>query len=99
MRLIGIRYKDKKGWKKDLPKLKGANLHEKFDKLIEVIKESPFQNPPPYEKFVGVVTFTRENYNKEGLKRAEGNLGKNDFLQWKASLFPGPYGNLTQDYL
>jgi Txe/YoeB family toxin of toxin-antitoxin system len=38
---------------KDAKKLTGAGLKAKAEKLIEVIKENPFQNPPPYEKLVG----------------------------------------------
>ena len=35
---------------KDIIKLKENNLDKKTKKLIEVLKENPFQNPPPYEK-------------------------------------------------
>lgn len=56
---MGYAIKIKKNAKKDLPKLKGENLQKKFDKLIEVIKENPFQNPPPYEKLVGVPYYSR----------------------------------------
>ncbi|MCX4302936.1 MAG: Txe/YoeB family addiction module toxin [Clostridia bacterium] len=38
---------------KDIPKLKAVGLSEKAKKLIDVIRENPFQNPPPYEKLVG----------------------------------------------
>ena len=38
---------------KDIPKLKSAHLDEKAKALISVIKENPFQTPPPYEKLVG----------------------------------------------
>ena len=38
---------------KDIPKLKSAHLGEKAKALISIIKENPFQNPPPYEKLVG----------------------------------------------
>ena len=38
---------------KDIEKLKSSNLEKNAKKLIEVIKENPFQNPPPYEKLVG----------------------------------------------
>lgn len=33
--------------------MKGVRLDEKAKTLIERIKENPFQNPPPYEAFVG----------------------------------------------
>ncbi len=38
---------------KDVKNLKSIRLDEKAKKLIEVIKENPFQNPPPYEALVG----------------------------------------------
>ena len=38
---------------KDIKNLKAAGLSEKAKKLIEVVKEDPFKNPPPYEKLVG----------------------------------------------
>lgn len=38
---------------KDAKKLKGARLDSKAKKLIEVLRENPFQNPPPYEGLVG----------------------------------------------
>lgn len=38
---------------KDIPKLKAAHLDAKAKALIDVIRENPFQTPPPYEKLVG----------------------------------------------
>lgn len=38
---------------KDIPKIKYAKLDTKVKNLIEVIKQNPFQNSPPYEKLVG----------------------------------------------
>ena len=37
---------------KDIKNLKSVHLDEKAKKLIEVIKENPFQNPPAYEEFL-----------------------------------------------
>ncbi|AUJ84668.1 Txe/YoeB family addiction module toxin [Enterococcus sp. PF-2] len=37
-----------------MSKLKSINLTSKFDELIKVIKENPFQTPPPYEKLPGL---------------------------------------------
>ena len=34
-------------------KLKAAHLTEKAKMLIDLLRENPFQNPPPYEKLVG----------------------------------------------
>lgn len=38
---------------KDAKKLVSAGLKAKAQKLLEVIQEDPFQNPPPYEKLIG----------------------------------------------
>ena len=38
---------------KDIKYLKSAGLDKKAKELIELIKENPFQNPPPYEGLVG----------------------------------------------
>ena len=38
---------------KDASKLASAGLKPKALELIALIKENPFQNPPPYEKLVG----------------------------------------------
>ena len=38
---------------KDAQKLKNANLRKNAEKLLEILRRNPFQNPPPYEKLVG----------------------------------------------
>lgn len=38
---------------KDIPKLKAVHLDNKAKALIDIIRENPYQNPPPYEKLVG----------------------------------------------
>lgn len=38
---------------KDIQKLKQNKLDRKAKQLIELIKENPLQNPPPYEKLIG----------------------------------------------
>lgn len=38
---------------KDAKKLASAGLKEKTILLLDVLKQNPFQNPPPYEKLVG----------------------------------------------
>lgn len=40
---------------KDIPKIKSANLDKKTLALINVLKSNPYQNPPPYEKLVGIL--------------------------------------------
>ena len=37
----------------DIPKLKAAKLEKKAKALLELIKQNPFQTPPPYEKLQG----------------------------------------------
>lgn len=38
---------------KDAQKLAASGLKTKAQALLAIIKENPFQNPPPYEKLVG----------------------------------------------
>ncbi len=38
---------------KDIPKLKQKGLDKKAKALIDIIRDNPFQNPPPYEKLLG----------------------------------------------
>ncbi len=38
---------------KEIEKLKQNNLSKKAQMLIEIIKENPYQKPPPYEKLQG----------------------------------------------
>jgi toxin YoeB len=38
---------------KDAKKLSSAGLKNKTKKLLEILKENPFQNPPPYETLLG----------------------------------------------
>jgi len=38
---------------KDAKKLAGAGLKDKAQKLLEILPENPFQNPPSYEKLIG----------------------------------------------
>ena len=38
---------------KDAQKLLSAGLKDKAQTLLIVLRENPFQNPPPYEKLVG----------------------------------------------
>ena len=39
--------------KKDAKKLSAANLKNKAQKLLSIIEDNPYTNPPPYEKLVG----------------------------------------------
>jgi Txe/YoeB family toxin of toxin-antitoxin system len=38
---------------KDAKKLAAAGLKEKSQQLLEILKNDPFKNPPPFEKLVG----------------------------------------------
>jgi len=38
---------------KDIPKLKAAKLDTKAKALIDLIRKTPYQTPPPYEKLQG----------------------------------------------
>ena len=38
---------------KDKKKLKQSGLEDKARKLLKIIADNPFQNPPPYEKLRG----------------------------------------------
>jgi addiction module toxin, txe/yoeB family len=39
----------------DIPKLKSAKLDTKAKALIEILRENPYQTPPPYEKLIGAL--------------------------------------------
>ena len=41
---------------KDSKKIEQANLKQSVINLLEILKENPFQNPPPYEKLIGNLT-------------------------------------------
>jgi len=38
---------------RDAKKLSSSNLRLKAEALLEIIKDNPFQPPPPFEKLVG----------------------------------------------
>ncbi len=46
---------------KDAKKLPAAGLRPKAEKLIEILRENPYQTPPPFEKLLGdlSVAFSR----------------------------------------
>ncbi|MBV5293251.1 MAG: Txe/YoeB family addiction module toxin [Curvibacter lanceolatus] len=41
---------------KDAQKLLASGLKAKAQELLAILRENPFQNPPPYEKLVGDLT-------------------------------------------
>jgi Txe/YoeB family toxin of toxin-antitoxin system len=38
---------------KDAKKIASTNLRPQVERLLEILKIDPFQNPPPFEKLVG----------------------------------------------
>ncbi len=38
---------------KDAKKISASGLKSKAEKIIEILRQNPFQIPPPYEKLVG----------------------------------------------
>lgn len=38
---------------KDAQKIEKCNLKQTVQNLIAILKNNPFQNPPPYEKLIG----------------------------------------------
>lgn len=38
---------------KDAKKMSEAGLRSKTEKLIQILRDNPYQAPPPYEKLVG----------------------------------------------
>lgn len=38
---------------KDLQKLKNVGLNKKAKDLVEIVRQNPYQNPPPFEKLRG----------------------------------------------
>ena len=38
---------------KDAKKLSAAGLRPKAEKLLDVLRENPYQTPPPFEKLIG----------------------------------------------
>jgi len=38
---------------KDIERLKSVGLADRAKKLINIIKNNPYQNPPPFEKLIG----------------------------------------------
>ena len=42
--------------RKDARKLAAAGLKERARELLDVIRDNPYRNPPPYEKLVGDLT-------------------------------------------
>ena len=39
--------------KKDAKRIEQSGLRGKTQRLLDVLKDNPFQNPPPYDKLVG----------------------------------------------
>lgn len=50
---MGFRLVFSKQALKDAKKLEQAGHDRKAKELLKILRENPFQNPPPYEKLVG----------------------------------------------
>jgi len=42
--------------RKDAKKLSSPNLRQKTEILIDILRENPYQTPPPFEKLLGDLT-------------------------------------------
>ena len=65
---------------KDAKKLSAAGLRSKAEHLLDILRENPYQNPPPYEKLVGDLAgaISRQNqhstsFGLSGTRRTEGD--------------------------
>ncbi len=38
---------------KDAKKLSASGLREKAEKLLKILRDNPYQSPPPFEKLIG----------------------------------------------
>ncbi|MDI3501459.1 MAG: toxin YoeB [Caldanaerobacter sp.] len=50
---MGYKLKFSKYALKDAKKLEGCGLDKKAKEILKILKEIPYQNPPPYEKLKG----------------------------------------------
>ncbi len=41
---------------KDAKKITAAGLRSKAEKLLDILRENPYQTPPPFEKLLGVLS-------------------------------------------
>ena len=42
--------------RKDARKLASAGLKQRAEELLDIIRDNPYRNPPPYEKLTGDLT-------------------------------------------
>jgi Txe/YoeB family toxin of toxin-antitoxin system len=52
-RLVSWKLVFTKQAQKDAKKISQSGLKSQANRLLDIIKEDPFQNPPPYEKLLG----------------------------------------------
>lgn len=50
---MGYRLKFSKQALKDAKKLEACGLDKKAKEILKILKQNPYQNPPPYEKLKG----------------------------------------------
>ena len=53
VKVVGWRLVFTKQAQKDAKKLSAARLRPQAEILLEILKQNPLQNPPPFEKLVG----------------------------------------------
>ena len=54
---------------KDIPKLKAAHLADKAKALIDIIRDDPFQKPPPYEKLLSIHNMKETSFSLPSLRK------------------------------
>ena len=51
--MVGWRLVFTKQAQKDAQKIAHTGLKPQAERLLEILKENPYRNPPPYEKLIG----------------------------------------------
>ena len=54
--MVGWRLVFTRQAQKDAKKLAAAGLRPKAEALLDILRQHPYQNPPPYEKLLGDLT-------------------------------------------
>ena len=54
-----------KQFQRDIKKAQSTFLIPKIERLIEIVRRNPFQNPPPYEKLSGYENWYSRRINEQ----------------------------------
>ncbi len=54
-----------KQFQRDIKKAQSTLLIPKIERLIEIVRRNPFQNPPPYEKLSGYENWYSRRVNEQ----------------------------------